>query len=65
MLADKLERRINPRGLAVIVTARHQCVIWRGVRETGTTMVTSIMRRVSATARYCVANFWRSSRTKP
>ncbi|MCK1406880.1 GTP cyclohydrolase I [Bradyrhizobium sp. 76] len=65
MLADELERRINPNGLAVIVTARHQCVIWRGVRETETTMVTSIMRRVSATARYCVANFWRSSRTKP
>lgn len=40
-------------------------VIWRGVRETETTMETSIMRRVSATARYCVANFWRSSRTKP
>lgn len=55
---------INPKGLAVIVTARHQCV-WRGVRETETTMVTSIMRRVSATAKYCVANFWRSSRTKP
>ncbi|MCK1339745.1 GTP cyclohydrolase I [Bradyrhizobium sp. 38] len=64
MLADELERHINPKGLAVMVMARHQCV-WRGVRETETTMVTSIMRRVSATSRYCVANFWRSSRTKP
>lgn len=32
MLADELERHINPKGLAVMVTARHQCV-WRGVRE--------------------------------
>ncbi|UPK34386.1 GTP cyclohydrolase I [Bradyrhizobium sp. 186] len=44
MLADELERRIKPKGLAVIVKARHQCMIWRGVRETETTMVTSIMR---------------------
>lgn len=44
ILADELERRIKPKGLAVIVKVRHQCMIWRGVRETETTMVTSIMR---------------------
>lgn len=65
MLADELERRIKPKGLAVIVKARHQCMIWRGVRETETTMVTSIVRSGFATARCCGASFWRSSRTKP
>ncbi|WP_245509226.1 GTP cyclohydrolase I [Bradyrhizobium zhanjiangense] len=44
MLADELERRILPKGLAVIVRAQHQCMIWRGVRETDTIMITSIMR---------------------
>ncbi|MGN8544671.1 GTP cyclohydrolase I [Bradyrhizobium sp. C9] len=44
MLADELERRILPKGLAVIVRAQHQCMIWRGVRETDTTMKISIMR---------------------
>lgn len=44
MLADELERRIIPKGLAVIVRAQHQCMIWRGVRETETIMITSIMR---------------------
>ncbi|RXG88702.1 GTP cyclohydrolase I [Bradyrhizobium zhanjiangense] len=33
-----------PKGLAVIVRAQHQCMIWRGVRETDTIMITSIMR---------------------
>ncbi|WP_249782202.1 MULTISPECIES: GTP cyclohydrolase I [unclassified Bradyrhizobium] len=27
MLADELERRILPKGLAVIVRAQHQCMI--------------------------------------
>ncbi|WP_084299251.1 GTP cyclohydrolase I [Bradyrhizobium sp. WSM1743] len=44
MLADELERRIQPKGLAVIVRAQHQCMIWRGVRETDTIMITNIMR---------------------
>ncbi|MCK1741082.1 GTP cyclohydrolase I [Bradyrhizobium sp. 139] len=30
--------------MALIIKVRHQWVIWRGVRETETTMVTSIMR---------------------
>ncbi|KRQ03849.1 GTP cyclohydrolase I [Bradyrhizobium manausense] len=44
MLADELERRILPKGLAVIVRMQHQCMIWRGVREDDTIMITSIMR---------------------
>lgn len=44
MLADELEGRLKPKGLAVVLKAQHQCMVWRGVRETGTIMTTSIMR---------------------
>lgn len=43
-MADMLEDRINPKALAVVMRAEHLCMTWRGVRETGTTMTTSVMR---------------------
>lgn len=43
-LADEIERLIRPQGLAVVVKAEHMCMTWRGVRDTGSKMVTSIMR---------------------
>ena len=43
-LADEIERLIRPQGLAVVVKAKHLCTVWRGVRDTGSKMVTSIMR---------------------
>ena len=43
-LADEIERLIRPQGLAVVVKAEHLCTVWRGVRDTGSKMVTSIMR---------------------
>jgi len=45
-VADLVESLIEPRGLAVIVEAQHECMTWRGVRETETKMTTSIMRGV-------------------
>jgi len=53
-LADELESILSPKGLAVIVTARHMCLEWRGVCEHATEMTTSVMRglfRESAEAR--------------
>lgn len=44
MLADELEGRLKPKGLAIVLKAQHQCMVWRGVREAGTIMTTSIMR---------------------
>lgn len=44
MLADEIETRIKPKGLALIMEATHQCMTWRGVKESGTVMTTSIMR---------------------
>lgn len=44
-LADFIEQAIQPRGLAVIVKARHMCMTWRGVCEhEHAAMTTSVMR---------------------
>lgn len=43
-IADTLEELIKPRALAVIIRAEHSCMSWRGVRDNGTVMVTSVMR---------------------
>jgi GTP cyclohydrolase I len=43
-LADEIEARIHPKALAVVVKAEHLCMSWRGVREPGAKMVTSVMR---------------------
>ena len=44
MLADELERRIKPDGLAVVMQASHACMHWRGVKDDGARMSNSIMR---------------------
>jgi GTP cyclohydrolase I len=46
MLADELERRIKPDGLAVVMEADHFCMQWRGVKDGESAMTTSIMRGV-------------------
>ena len=44
MLADALERRIRPDGLAVVMQASHFCMHWRGVKDDGALMRNSVMR---------------------
>ena len=44
MLADELERRIRPDGLAVVMEADHFCMHWRGVRDDRAAMTNSVMR---------------------
>jgi GTP cyclohydrolase I len=44
MLADELERRIRPDGLAVVMEADHFCMHWRGIKDEQPAMTTSIMR---------------------
>jgi len=44
ILADEIERLVDPVGLIVIVDAQHYCMKWRGVREPNTSMVTSVVR---------------------
>lgn len=49
MLANELERRIEPQGLAVVMQASHFCLHWRGVRDDGALMKNSVMRGAFAT----------------
>jgi GTP cyclohydrolase I len=44
MLADELERRIGPDGLAVVMEADHFCMHWRGVKDDQPVMTNSVMR---------------------
>jgi GTP cyclohydrolase I len=44
MLADELERRVNPDGLAIVMEADHFCMHWRGVKDDESAMTNSVMR---------------------
>lgn len=44
MLADELERRVRPDGLAVVIEADHLCMHWRGVKDAEARMKNSVMR---------------------
>lgn len=46
MLADELEKRIHPDGIAVVMEATHYCMHWRGVRDEKSVMTNSVMRGV-------------------
>jgi GTP cyclohydrolase I len=45
-VADWLDRRLNPRGVGVIVEAEHLCMSLRGVQKPGALTVTSALRGV-------------------
>jgi GTP cyclohydrolase I len=44
MLANELQARVQPDGLAIVMEADHFCMHWRGVKDTDTAMVNSVMR---------------------
>ena len=43
-LADLIERKTNPDGLALVMEATHFCMAWRGVKDNDSKMINSIMR---------------------
>ena len=43
-LADMLERKIKPVGVAVVMDADHFCMQWRGVKDRDSKMINSVMR---------------------
>ncbi len=43
-VADVLQSRMNPDGLAVIMEADHFCMHWRGVKDMDSKMINSVMR---------------------
>ena len=44
MLADALQERVKPDGLAIVMEADHFCMHWRGVKDNDTAMTNSMMR---------------------
>lgn len=44
MIADALEDALDPRGVMVVIEARHLCMEMRGIRKPGATTVTSTVR---------------------
>ena len=42
-IADTIQRILEPKGVAVIIDAKHQCMTTRGVHKTETSTVTSRM----------------------
>jgi GTP cyclohydrolase I len=43
-IADTIVDTINPSGVGVVIEAQHFCMVMRGVKKPGSTMVTSAMR---------------------
>jgi GTP cyclohydrolase I len=43
-LADMLEKKIKPEGVAIVMDADHFCMQWRGVKDRDSKMVNSVMR---------------------
>jgi len=44
MLADVLQDRVKPDGLAIVMEADHFCMHWRGVKDDDAAMTNSVMR---------------------
>lgn len=45
-LADLIQERTQPDGLAVVMEATHYCMAWRGVKDMDSRMINSVMRGV-------------------
>jgi GTP cyclohydrolase IA len=43
-VADLFQDKLQPDGLAVVMEADHFCMAWRGVKETDSKMINSVMR---------------------
>ena len=42
-IANCIQKVLDPKGVAVVIEAQHQCMTTRGVHKPGVTMVTSTM----------------------
>ncbi len=43
-LADLIQQKTNPDGLAIVMEASHFCMSWRGVKDVNSKMINSVMR---------------------
>lgn len=44
MLAEEIQNRVKPDGLAIVMEADHFCMHWRGVKDDESSMTNSVMR---------------------
>ena len=44
MLAEEIQNRVKPDGLAIVMEADHFCMHWRGVKDDESAMTNSVMR---------------------
>ena len=58
-IAEAIESHLDARGAAVIVRARHLCMECRGVRQSGSEMVTTATRGVFRNDAQARAEFFR------
>ncbi|WP_246307882.1 GTP cyclohydrolase I [Chitinibacter bivalviorum] len=45
-MADLLQSKVNPDGLAIVMEADHFCMHWRGVKDSDSKMINSVMRGI-------------------
>ena len=45
-LADLIQEKTQPDGLAIVMEASHYCMAWRGVKDMNSKMINSVMRGV-------------------
>ena len=45
-LANMIQERTHPDGLAIVMQATHYCMAWRGVKDMDSRMINSVMRGV-------------------
>lgn len=67
-VADDLQKYLKPKGVGVVLEARHMCMEARGVCKSGTVTVTSAIRgamRKSSAARAEFLSFVQSGKNKP
>ena len=43
-LADLIQHKTKPDGLALVMQATHYCMAWRGVKDMDSKMINSVMR---------------------
>ena len=43
-LADLIQQRTKPDGIAIVMEASHFCMSWRGVKDMDSKMINSVMR---------------------
>jgi GTP cyclohydrolase I len=43
-IADAVDEGLNPDGVAVVVQAEHMCMVMRGIKKPGSSVITSALR---------------------